>query len=1004
MKKLLAILALFFLAALPATAQQIDAYGGSTALQAPTDTQFQVGATISQSGTTISVATSSPVVCIGDFATPPTGCTLGQFIIPQDCVFAEGTGNPNFDMPLPLGWPVGVVDSSAIGDVCWHVAGATDASHFTVTVVTSQAISGLSGAITKGHFHVFESNNRWWFADPFENAYFLVGAADVINSNDTIASQSTNGIAVRNLKYANTPKVGMAHNNQIYTWMLRFISLGINSIDEGSDYTAYAAVCGSSWPNGVYGAGGCPPPNIRMPFINTINFQTYVSDNVNNYIANGDAVKNLAGVIKWNVFIGYQKGWEDTFDPKWTQYHESSFANSVNGSWLLYAGPHHDYNQSVTLDEADNQGCFSFDGNQQGIIFGNPPTVGNPVSTLVVYPAKGGAHCGWEVLAASSVESASMCDTSAFNNMCDRTPPHERHDNPYIVYHDTVYHSKIWMENYLCGTTCGSPINETTGDSASGNGTTVTITGSFADTATHPVFPTPLYIPKEPVSITGCGAFNTAAGHTVFVSTSSTTQFTFTSSTSGSAAGCTVFDGPNYGTIAALDSAWSAGQGYTVGYDSFGSDATSFIDTLTSNGSQTQTFTLAHSLVTPETVQVCVGGTSGANCFAGGGTLYAGSDGYGARAKPATQCDTLWGPATRVIAFDSVTCVGGGSFLMDNTGAGQIEFASSSIPSSGTPIYISSQTGGWGAGHGLLDEDGYCPSKGASACWMTPTGLAGNGNAFYSLTTPSTSLTTGACISSIPAQCDLDGFLFMMTKNYASGMDGMVQTYFPGQMTADDIVIYQNTPRAQVAFAMAAYGNAITTSVPGEDYSGVAAGSGATMQQRIDALANVIGNKPYITTIYHSAQGDSPWAGNMPNINGPDFPTMTAEGQAYQTYMQQMLNYETTSGCSCSFPNTHLIIGLETWPGGMDIRNEYLTGLFSTRDDMYDGKQDTMNFSVDMSDPANPYPAGCLGADAPNQPCNTANYSDLTDYYKFADSLWKAFLPGTKVNGPGVGP
>src|SRR5262249_3396042 len=142
--------------------------------------------------------------------------------------------------------------------------------------------------------------------------------------------------------------------------------------------------------------------------------------------------------------------------------------------------------------------------------------------------------------------------------------------------------------------------------------------------------------------------------------------------------------GPGYTSIAALNAAWGSN------YDTFGSDAINHTETC-ATGSGTQgpyICTLLSTPVTPLTVQVNVSGA-----------LAAGEDGAGVEAKLETGTGNFRSN-TGTKPIGSITYSSGNISLTFNT-----------VVPSGTTITVTYKTNGWGHGHGLLDEDGTCPSR-----------------------------------------------------------------------------------------------------------------------------------------------------------------------------------------------------------------------------------------------------------------------------------------------------
>ena len=381
-------------------------------------------------------------------------------------------------------------------------------------------------------------------------------------------------------------------------------------------------------------------------------------------------------------------------------------------------------------------------------------------------------------------------------------------------------------------------------------------------------------------------------------------------------------NGPGYASLAALNAAWGSN------YDSFGSDATSYTGEACATGNGTAgpyTCTLVHTPVTPLTVQVFVGGK-----------LIAGDDGTGPLLS--TPRDT------GNFRQNGQTSPRGA--ITYTTGAISVTFATA-VPI-GTPITVSYQTGGWGTGHGLLDEDGSCPARTAS-CWVPKDA--------YLLAGATSAMKT-----------DLDNFLYHFAKRYASLEKAEFNAVAPGLLYLGPGTLGSwGTPaRGPVLKAFGEYVDLMyMPTIPTTNPFGKITDD----QARIDYIARYAGDKPWFNWQGFWAQADS----YTSVYKDPDamFHTQTERGQYYQTWMNRIVTATVSSKCNCASAGTSPIVGMAWWQY-TDMRGERANwGLVTLRDDPYDGVSATTSQGYDSWG----YPTGCLAAFG----CERANYGDFTD-------------------------
>jgi hypothetical protein len=262
---------------------------------------------------------------------------------------------------------------------------------------------------------------------------------------------------------------------------------------------------------------------------------------------------------------------------------------------------------------------------------------------------------------------------------------------------------------------------------------------------------------------------------------------------------------------------------------------------------------------------------------------------------------------------------------------------------------VSYQTGGWGSGHGLLDEDGTCPAKYTSSCWVPEDAylLAGATSAF---------------------KTDMDNFLYHYSKKYASVEKSAFNAAVPGVLyLGPDLLSGYSTPaRAPV---LEAFGQYVDLMYMGTNPSVNPFGKITDDQARIDYIARYAGDKPWFNWQGFWAQADS--YTSIYKDPRAMFHTQAERGQYYRTWMNAALTTTVSSKCNCASAGTQPIVGLAWWQY-TDSQGEHANwGLVTLRDDPYDGVSATTSQGYDSWD----YPTGCLAAFG----CERANYGDFTD-------------------------
>ena len=404
--------------------------------------------------------------------------------------------------------------------------------------------------------------------------------------------------------------------------------------------------------------------------------------------------------------------------------------------------------------------------------------------------------------------------------------------------------------------------------------------------------------------------------------------------------------GPGYASIQALNAAWGSN------YDSFYSDAVIHTQTCaTANGTAgPYTCTLRSTPVTPLTVQVNVGGV-----------LTAADDAAGVEAKMVTGTGNLRSNSGTQ-PLGSITY-----------SSGSISITFSTVVASGVPITVTYRTDGWGLGHGLMDEDGSCPSRiQGMNCWVPA-------NPYWKANSTETQI-----------QKDLDGFLFYWASTYFSSVKNRIEAAAPGYLyfPVDPMGGYGCPPHREVLEAAALHADVLPFSaIPVNDPTGIV----TDQQARIDFVAQYAGNIPWFNTHFLLAQADSYFpASQFPLANVFTFSTQLARGQYYQSKTNTQLDTAISSGCNCAFAGTYPIVGQNWWQLYDDPGQKANYGLLTLRDDPYDGVASTPNQGVDKWG----YPTGCQGSAAlpgPTTPCEQGSYGDVLNSIVSANSAWLAY-------------
>ena len=220
--------------------------------------------------------------------------------------------------------------------------------------------------------------------------------------------------------------------------------------------------------------------------------------------------------------------------------------------------------------------------------------------------------------------------------------------------------------------------------------------------------------------------------------------------------------------------------------------------------------------------------------------------------------------------------------------------------------------GGWGAGTGLLDEDGRHAWVGN---WDT---LAGETSAM---------------------QTDLNDFLFQYASQWFKTQHDAVKAVFPNMMYFGPNVVgsWGAPPRKEILQAAALYIDVFMTQI----------GTGATDdQQRLDYTMQYLGDKPIATWLGFPANPDSALSATP---NPPTFlatSTQATRGQEYTQMMTFFMNAtvsSTVSGAAGSQP----FVGMRWWALGDSSAEKTNWGLVSLTDNAYNGVEAVIALGID---------------------------------------------------------
>lgn len=417
-----------------------------------------------------------------------------------------------------------------------------------------------------------------------------------------------------------------------------------------------------------------------------------------------------------------------------------------------------------------------------------------------------------------------------------------------------------------------------------------------------------------------------------------------------------------YGTIAALNTSW--GSTYTT-FDSSGTQVTGEA-VGTGNGSQTTfTYTLAHTPVSPYSVEISIAGTAEiGDCpwFKVNSDCITGTSNTGTLASPTASYLTQ---STSTINY--------------STGAITLNFVTA--PANGAAITVSYIYAGWMAGGtGLMDEYGsntswvgtnsYCV-EGANPSYPTYFSCTGAGG--YN-PVPNANANLGA---------DFDGWVAQFSAEYFKTMrTGLKAVSSLPYFGADNIGSYDVPPNSNFMVGMAPYVDGAFVSMT------VTSQSAPEFTAIYDYTTQYLGDLPLMNISYLVAQANSSYYCITPSPGNPrNFSTQALRGQAWQSNLASLL---TTPSYNNDFP----LVGFNFW-AWQDTQNANL-GLVSLHDNAYDGNED-QTATVTCS-PGYTSLTTCGG-----EAGTITNYGNALTYITAGNLLTYVNSTGTPVGTPSAG-
>jgi hypothetical protein len=219
--------------------------------------------------------------------------------------------------------------------------------------------------------------------------------------------------------------------------------------------------------------------------------------------------------------------------------------------------------------------------------------------------------------------------------------------------------------------------------------------------------------------------------------------------------------------------------------------------------------------------------------------------------------------------------------------------------------------GGWGAGSGLLDEDGTCPTRSTGhSCWVgDPFTLNGETAAM---------------------RADMSAFYVHYLDQYFGVETAQFHSYAPGVMLQAQLGSWGAPPAREVLTEAAKY---IDLPIMSPTPASVCLNC-TDQQARIDFTARYLGDRPWINWTGFYALPDS--AESAFATANPAYATQAQRGAGYQDMVDLMVNAKST--VYGSYP----VVGFNWW-SLYDMNSQQANwGLLTPLDNPYDGKSATI--------------------------------------------------------------
>jgi hypothetical protein len=259
-----------------------------------------------------------------------------------------------------------------------------------------------------------------------------------------------------------------------------------------------------------------------------------------------------------------------------------------------------------------------------------------------------------------------------------------------------------------------------------------------------------------------------------------------------------------------------------------------------------------------------------------------------------------------------------------------VDYATPAPPAAGSAPTIDYTSGGWGLGSGLADEDGTCPARGSSACWM-----------------PAATWTLAGANANM--RRDLDGFLQHYAETAFAGERAAVQRHIPGALLFCNSGGYDTPAHAPVLRAM---GKHCDVALDSSAFS-QAGVNDSDMLARYNHFVAHVGDMPIGSWEGFGANPDSHLFETPDHMktSPPVATTQAARAATYAAMLNAALNTRDST-----YDSYHFVAW--KWWALVDTRGEgYNWGLIDRLDNAYDGHE-TSTETVACSPPMEAYTCG----------------------------------------------